>query len=94
MRSVHRSTRCAPSTCARSRPTQHSGVKELDIGLAADTVTLMGVPKLVTNVSLLHELALSARTFGVEEARRSLGLASRVAPCFGAEVSAAIVKFV
>ena len=39
-------------------------------------------------------VALSARTFGAEEAQRSLDLASRVAPCLGAGVRAAIVELV
>jgi delta(3,5)-delta(2,4)-dienoyl-CoA isomerase len=69
-------------------------IKEVDVGLAADTGTLARVPKLVGNASLLNELALSARTFGAEEAQRSLGLVSRVVPGSRAEVvRAAIVEF-
>jgi hypothetical protein len=86
LRSVPRSTRWAASEAAFS-------IKELDIGLAADTDMLMRVSKLVANASLLHELALSVRTFGAEEAQCSLGLVSRVVPCLRAEARTAIVEF-
>jgi delta(3,5)-delta(2,4)-dienoyl-CoA isomerase len=69
-------------------------IKEVDVGLAADLGTLARAPKLVANASLLCELALSARTFGAEEARGSLGLVSRVVPGSRAEVvRAAIAEF-
>jgi delta(3,5)-delta(2,4)-dienoyl-CoA isomerase len=69
-------------------------IKEVDVGLAADLGTLARGPKLVGNASLWHELALSARTFGAEEAMGSLGLVSRVVPGSRAEVvRAAIVEF-
>ncbi len=69
-------------------------IKEVDVGLAADTGTLARMPKLVANGSLVHELALSARTFGAEEALRSLGFVSRIVPGSRAEVvRAAIVEF-
>ncbi|KAF8472261.1 ClpP/crotonase [Russula ochroleuca] len=69
-------------------------IKEVDVGLAADTGTLARVPKLVGNASLLGELALSARTFGAEEARSSLGFVSRVVQGSREEVvRAAIVEF-
>lgn len=49
------------------------------MGLAAETGTLVQAPKLVgRNAFLLGELALSARAFGAEEARRELGCVSRV----------------
>jgi delta(3,5)-delta(2,4)-dienoyl-CoA isomerase len=69
-------------------------IREVDVGLAADTGTLARMPKLAANASLVHELALSARTFGAEEALRSLGFVSRVVPGSRAEVvRAAIVEF-
>ncbi|KAF8502688.1 ClpP/crotonase [Russula emetica] len=69
-------------------------IKEVDVGLAADTGTLARMPKLAANASLVHELALSARTFGAEEALRSLGFVSRVVPGSRPEVvRAAIVEF-
>ena len=69
-------------------------IKEVDVGLAADTGTLARMPKLVANASLVRELALSARTFGAEEAQRSLGFVSRVVPGSRAEVvRAAIIEF-
>ena len=69
-------------------------IKEVDVGLAADTGTLARMPKLAANASLVRELALSARTFGAEEALRSLGFVSRVVPGSRAEVvRAAIVEF-
>ncbi|KAH9963647.1 ClpP/crotonase [Russula dissimulans] len=67
-------------------------IKEVDVGLAADIGTLARVPKLVGNASLLHELALSGRTFGAEEAGR-LGLVSRVVPGSREEVVRAALGF-
>ncbi len=54
-------------------------IKEVDVGLAADIGTLARLPRLVGNVSLLHELALTGRVFGAHDALR-LGLVSRVVP--------------
>jgi delta(3,5)-delta(2,4)-dienoyl-CoA isomerase len=69
-------------------------IKEVDVGLAADTGTLARMPKLAANASLVYELALSARTFSADEALRSLGFVSRVVPGSRAEVvRAAIVEF-
>ncbi|KAI0246869.1 ClpP/crotonase [Lactifluus subvellereus] len=67
-------------------------IKEVDVGLAADLGTLARVPKLVGNVSLLHELALSGRPFGADEALR-LGLVSRVVPGSRADVVRAAIAF-
>jgi Delta3,5-Delta2,4-dienoyl-CoA isomerase len=67
-------------------------IREVDAGLAADLGTLARVPKLVGNMSLLHELALSGRTFGAEEAVR-LGLVSRVVEGSRGEVVRAAVGF-
>jgi enoyl-CoA hydratase/carnithine racemase len=50
---------------------------KVDIGLEAGRWSAR-VPKPDGSASLLHELALSARKFGAEEALRSLGLVSRV----------------
>ena len=71
-------------------------IKEVDVGLAADTGTLARMPKLVGGgrASLLSELALSARVFGAEEARQELGFVSRVVQGSREEVvRAAIVEF-
>jgi delta(3,5)-delta(2,4)-dienoyl-CoA isomerase len=69
-------------------------IKEVDVGLAADTGTLARMPKLAANASLVNELALSARTFSAEEALRSLGFVSRVVSGSRAEVvRAAITEF-
>lgn len=67
-------------------------IKEVDVGLAADIGTLARVPRLVGNASLLHELALSGRTFGADEAR-ALGLVSRVVRGSRAEVVRAALEF-
>ncbi|KAI5118346.1 hypothetical protein M0805_009149 [Coniferiporia weirii] len=52
-------------------------IKEVDIALAADIGTLARLPKIAGNTSLVRELALTARTFGADEAR-ALGFLSRV----------------
>ncbi|CRL22442.1 Crotonase, core [Penicillium camemberti] len=46
------------------------GVKEVDIGLAADIGTLSRLPKVVGNYGWVKEVALTAREFGAEEALR------------------------
>ena len=43
-------------------------IKEVDAGIAADIGTLQRLPKKTGNDSLLRELALTARTFGPQEA--------------------------
>ena len=48
-------------------------------------------PKIVGNASLSHELALSASTFGAEEALLLLGLVSRVVPGSRAEAVRAVI---
>lgn len=50
-------------------------IKEVDVGLAADIGSLQRLPPKVSNDSLLRELALTARNFGVVEADK-LGLIS------------------
>ncbi|PWY86598.1 enoyl-CoA hydratase/isomerase family protein [Aspergillus sclerotioniger CBS 115572] len=52
-------------------------VKEVDIGLAADIGTLSRLPKVVGNFGWVKEVALTARTFGAEEALR-VGFVNRV----------------
>ncbi|PCH33020.1 ClpP/crotonase [Wolfiporia cocos MD-104 SS10] len=52
-------------------------IKEVDIGLAADIGTLARLPKLAGNLSLVHELAYTARAFGPAEALQ-MGMVSRV----------------
>ncbi|KAG0139762.1 hypothetical protein CROQUDRAFT_54255 [Cronartium quercuum f. sp. fusiforme G11] len=51
-------------------------IKEVDASIAADIGTLQRLPKATGNHSLLRELALTARDFGVSEAIE-LGLVSR-----------------
>ncbi|CAI7635865.1 unnamed protein product [Penicillium viridicatum] len=46
------------------------GVKEVDIGLAADIGTLSRLPKVVGNYGWVKEVALTAREFGADEALR------------------------
>ncbi|KAK8049444.1 hypothetical protein PG994_011174 [Apiospora phragmitis] len=43
-------------------------VKEVDIGLAADIGTLSRLPKVVSNISWVKDISLSARIFGADEA--------------------------
>lgn len=52
-------------------------IKEVDVGLAADIGTLARLPKATGNSSLARELAMTARTFGPDEALR-LGFISQV----------------
>ncbi|KAK7070157.1 putative enoyl CoA hydratase [Halocaridina rubra] len=52
-------------------------VKEVDIGLAADVGTLQRLPKIISNESLVRELAFSARKMFSSEAEKC-GLVSRV----------------
>ncbi|KAI9437304.1 ClpP/crotonase [Lactarius indigo] len=54
-------------------------IKEVDVGLAPDIGTLARLPRLVGNLSLFHELALTGRVFGAQDAL-GLGLVSRVVP--------------
>ncbi|CAH2314143.1 delta(3,5)-Delta(2,4)-dienoyl- isomerase, mitochondrial [Pelobates cultripes] len=54
-------------------------VKEVDIGLAADVGTLQRLPRIIGSMSLVNELALTARKMMANEAESS-GLVSRVFP--------------
>ena len=54
-------------------------IQETAVGLAADIGTLARLPKLTGNSSLLHEVALTARSFSSSEAI-TLGLISREVP--------------
>jgi delta(3,5)-delta(2,4)-dienoyl-CoA isomerase len=54
-------------------------IKEAKIGLAADIGTLARLPRVVSNDSVMRELALTARDFSAEEAK-SIGLVSRILP--------------
>ncbi|KAG9121864.1 hypothetical protein FRC07_001998, partial [Ceratobasidium sp. 392] len=72
-----------------STPHTKFSIKEVDVGLAADIGTLARLPKITGNESLLRELALTARDFGVEEAAR-LGMISRVVQGGRKEVLGAI----
>ncbi|KAI0259294.1 ClpP/crotonase [Gloeopeniophorella convolvens] len=67
-------------------------IKETDVGLAADIGTLARLPKLGGNISLLYEVALTARTFGAEEAVR-LGIVSKAVPGSREEVINAALDF-
>ncbi|KAH7099757.1 ClpP/crotonase [Auriculariales sp. MPI-PUGE-AT-0066] len=66
-------------------------IKETAVGLATDIGTLARLPKLTGNASLLHELALTARSFGCPEAL-SLGLISRAVPGSRTEVVQAALE--
>lgn len=68
------------STCADVRICASNtkfAVKEVDIGLAADIGTLTRLPKVVGNFGWVKDVALTARTFGAEEAY-SVGFVSQV----------------
>jgi delta(3,5)-delta(2,4)-dienoyl-CoA isomerase len=68
------------STCADIRICASNtkfAVKEVDIGLAADIGTLSRLPKVVGNFSWVKDVALTARTFGADEAYR-VGFVSQV----------------
>ena len=62
--------------------------KDVDVGLEADLGTPTQMPKLVGNAFPLHEFALSAHTFGVEEAHPLPGLVSCRLPGLQAEIVA------
>lgn len=47
-------------------------IKEVDVGLAADTGMLVCMPKLAAKASFVHEPALSVWVFNAEEALWSL----------------------
>lgn len=64
-------------------------VKEVDIGLAADIGTLSRLPKVVGNFGWVKEVALTARTFGADEALR-VGLVNGVYDSKDAAVNAAL----
>ncbi|KAI0298769.1 ClpP/crotonase [Multifurca ochricompacta] len=67
-------------------------IRETDVGLAADIGTLARFPKLVGNLSLFQELALSARLFGADEALK-VGIVSKVVPGSREEVIQAALDF-
>lgn len=58
---------CDVRICARDA---RFGVKEVDIGLAADIGTLSRLPKVVRSGSWVKDVCLSARLFGAEEAEK------------------------
>ena len=66
---VRSRVRCAASGVSFS-------TKDVDVGLEVDLGSLSQTPKLVGNAFPMHELALSAHTFGAKEAHRLLGLVS------------------
>jgi len=66
-------------------------IKEVDVGMAADIGTLARLPKITGNESLLRELALTARTFGVAEAVK-LGFVSKAVEGSREEVVAAALQ--
>lgn len=65
------------------------GVKEVDIGLAADIGTLSRLPKVVGNYGWVKEVALTAREFGAEEALR-VGFVNAVYESREATIAAAL----
>ena len=60
------------------------GVKEVDIGIAADIGTLSRLPKVVRSGSWVKDVCLSARPFGAEEAEK-VGFVSWVGRIGGKE---------
>ncbi len=58
---------CDVRICAKET---RFGVKEVDIGLAADIGTLSRLPKVVGGGSWVKDVCLSGRVFGAEEAER------------------------
>ena len=69
-------------------------IKGVDVRLAADTGTLVHMPKLSANTSPVCEIMLSARVFRADEVLCSLGFVSRVVQGSRVEVlRAAVVEF-
>ncbi|KAI0164232.1 ClpP/crotonase [Hypoxylon sp. FL1284] len=64
-------------------------VKEVDIGMAADIGTLSRLPKIVSSISWVKDVCLSARSFGAAEAL-TVGFVSQVLETKGEAVEAAI----
>ncbi|KAK8081967.1 dienoyl-CoA isomerase, partial [Apiospora saccharicola] len=64
-------------------------VKEVDIGIAADIGTLSRLPKVVSNISWVKDISLSARIFGAEEALAA-GFVSHVYGSKAESITAAI----
>ncbi|KAL2006935.1 hypothetical protein VTN00DRAFT_9603 [Thermoascus crustaceus] len=64
-------------------------VKEVDIGLAADVGTLSRLPKIVGSYGWVKEVALTARTFGPDEALR-VGFVNNVYESKAAALDAAV----
>lgn len=65
------------------------GVKEVDIGLAADIGTLSRLPKVVGNFGWVKEVAMTARIFGADEALR-VGFVNGVYDTKDASINAAL----
>ncbi|KZT08840.1 ClpP/crotonase [Laetiporus sulphureus 93-53] len=66
-------------------------IKEVDIGLAADIGTLARLPKIAGNMSMVHELAYTARNFSAVDAEK-MGLVSQVVQGSREEVVRSAVK--
>lgn len=64
-------------------------VKEVDIGIAADIGTLSRLPKVVSNISWVKDIALSGRIFGAEEALAA-GFVSHVYGSKAESITAAV----
>lgn len=54
-------------------------IREIKIGITADMGSLQRLPKIVNNISLLNQYALTGENFGAEEALK-LGYVSKVLP--------------
>ncbi|KAK6841817.1 delta(3-5)-delta(2-4)-dienoyl-CoA isomerase- mitochondrial [Apiospora arundinis] len=64
-------------------------VKEVDIGIAADIGTLSRLPKVVSNISWVKDISLSARIFGADEALAA-GFVSHVYGSKAESIAAAV----
>ncbi|KAI1763952.1 ClpP/crotonase [Hypoxylon sp. FL1150] len=67
---------CCADVRICSKDTKFS-VKEVDIGMAADIGTLSRLPKIVSSISWVKDVCLSARNFGADEAL-AVGFVSQV----------------
>ncbi|KAI1778267.1 ClpP/crotonase [Hypoxylon cercidicola] len=79
---------CCADVRICSRDTKFS-VKEVDIGMAADIGTLSRLPKIVSSISWVKDVCLSARNFGADEALAA-GFVSQVLETKAKAMEAAI----
>lgn len=79
---------CCADVRICSKDTKFS-VKEVDIGMAADIGTLSRLPKIVSSISWVKDVCLSARNFGADEAL-AVGFVSQVLESKGKAIEAAV----